>query len=604
MGSRTKLFLAMFFGFVQSIYAGETKVEINQYDLGKIVVTPTRKEQAVKDLSLSVSVITKEEIEASTANTATDILNILPGVFVHKTGPFGRADVEIRGHGSRGRRIMVLVDGKPEKMGLFGCTITHSLPLDNVERIEVVRGPASVLYGSDALGGVINIITRKPKERFEGDTTVSYGSYDAQVYRLRQGGNLERFNYYFTVDERRSRGHLPNSDYDHTNFTLRLGSNLNDNLEAIFTSRYFDGFKREPRLWAAALADNWNNYERGAFDLTLNGKWEIVDGMLKVYRNFGEHIFEDGWHSKDYTNGVMLHANFNLFDRNTLSLGMEFREQGGKVLGGPGVRKGKYDKDEIAFFIHDEQRFFDDKLIVSGGLRYNDDELAGDIVCPQAGLVYHLTEKTKLRTAVNRGFRAPQLNELRFLRWANPDLKPEKAWNYETGFSQEINENLNFDFTYFIMRAKDFIRISAGKFRNIDKVEFKGIETSLEYRILKELFGRLSYTYLDSGKYTKGRPENEIDLSLIYRKEKYSLNLSGQYVDNYFAEDNKRKAIPNFFVVNTKLTYNFNPNFEIFLGIDNLFNVEHKIYADLPGAEGGVYTQPKRTLSLGLKFEW
>lgn len=601
MGLKTKLFLVMFFVFGQSIYAEETKGEISQYDLGKIVVTSSRTTEAIKDLPYSVSVITKDEVEASLANSATDILNVLPGVFVHKTGDFGRADVVIRGHGSRGRRVMVLVDGKPEKMGLFACTITHSLPLDNVEKIEVVRGPASVLYGSDALGGVINIITKKPTQKLEGDGTVSYGSFDSQVYRLRQGQNLEKFDYYFTVDKRESRGHLPNSDYDHRNFTLRLGADLTQDLEAVFTSRYFDGFKREPR---PAPVDTWNDYERGAFDLTFNGKWDILDSMFKVYRNFGEHRFEDGWHSKDYTNGVMLQANLSPFEGNTFSWGAEFRQQGGKVLGGSGVIRGKYEKDEYAFFLHDKQKFFDEKLILNAGIRYNDDELAGDIICPSGGLVFHLTDATTLRTSVTKGFRAPALNELRFSLRANPDLKPEKTWNYEAGFNQKLTDEASLDFTYFVMKAKDFIRVSAGKFRNIDELEFRGIETSLEYQIFKELSSRLSYTYLDSGRFTQGRPENEIDLSLIYKKDRFGFSLTGQYVDNYFAADNKRQAIPNFFVVNTKMSYDISKSFEAYLGINNLFNVEHKIYADLPGAEGGVYTQPERNFTFGLTYKW
>ena len=188
------IFIAQLFFFLSlsSMCIAEENREA-VFDLGQILITPTKTEKAIGDLSLSASVVTKQEIEASTANSATDILNILPGVFVHKTGSFGRADVVIRGQGSRGRRVMVLVDGKPEKMGLFGCTITHSLPLDNVERIEVVRGPASVLYGSDALGGVINIITKKPTEKSKGDATLSYGSFDSQVYRLRQGQDLGQF---------------------------------------------------------------------------------------------------------------------------------------------------------------------------------------------------------------------------------------------------------------------------------------------------------------------------------------------------------------------------------------------------------------------------
>lgn len=569
-------------------------------DLGKIVVTPTSYPLSIRDSSFSISVITKSDIEASTSHSATDILTILPGVFVQKTGQFGRADVVIRGQGSRGRRIMVLVDGKPEKMGLYGCTITHALPLDNVQRIEVVRGPASVLYGSDAIGGVINIITEKPKEKFEGQATALYGSYDTQEYLLKQGGKFDTFDYFFTYDREQSRGHLPNSDYNSKNATLRLGQQLNEQFRLGFSTRYFDGFKREP---SPAPADTWNLYKRGAYDLTLDGKiTETSNLMLKTYRDFGMHKFSDGTHSKDYTNGAMLHFDFELLKNNTLLLGSEFRQQGGKILGGSGTVKGNYKKDEFAFFFHDEQRLFD-KLILSGGLRYNDDEYIGGLFAGQAGVVYHLLDTTSVRMSANKGFRAPGLNELRFATQANPDLKAEEAWNYEAGFNHQLTKKLNIDFAFFYMDAKNFIRISSAKFRNIDTVKFKGTETSLEYIFNELLRARLSYSWLDTGIYTQGRPENELDMSLIYNKKKWKVSLTGQWVGDYYAADSWQQKIPDFFLLNSKVMYGITADWQVFLGINNILNVGQKIYADVPGASG-VFTQPKRNFETGVTFKW
>ena len=220
---------------------GEARVYLDE-----VVVTATRTERAIKELPTTAEVITREEIEASNVNSCTDILSTLPGVFVWKTGAFGRADVYIRGIGQRGRRIMVLVDGRPVKMGLFGCTVTHSLPLNNVERIELIRGPLSVLYGSDALGGVINIITRKARKGFEADITLSYGSYDTKKLRLRHGGSFRRFSYYLTGDLRLSDGHLPNSSYNGKDLTAKVGYEISENLDAQFLFKLFDGRKEEP----------------------------------------------------------------------------------------------------------------------------------------------------------------------------------------------------------------------------------------------------------------------------------------------------------------------------------------------------------------------
>ncbi|MCK5380592.1 MAG: TonB-dependent receptor plug domain-containing protein, partial [Candidatus Latescibacteria bacterium] len=280
------LFMLPQTGFVQEL--GEEQLPL--YWMDEIVVTATRTEKTIRDLSATVSVITREEIEASNAHSPMDILNTLPGLFVQRTGAFGRADVDIRGIGERGRKVMVLVDGRPVKMGLFGCTVTHSLPLNNVERIEVVRGPASVLYGSDALGGVINIITRKLAESQQVDYTFSYGSYDTYQHRVRAGGSSGPLTFYATADKRQSDGHLPNMAYDGRDFTAQAGYEITDHVEAMLTSKYFEAHKEEPLRATdpdTLISDVWNDYERGAVDLTFTGKWARWNGSLKLYRNFG-----------------------------------------------------------------------------------------------------------------------------------------------------------------------------------------------------------------------------------------------------------------------------------------------------------------------------
>ncbi len=568
-------------------------------DLGEIIISASKSESKLRDSSKSISVITTEDIKMSTSNSAADILNILPGVFVHKTGQFGRNDIVIRGHGSRGRRVMVLIDGRPEKMGLFGCTITHTLQIENVDRIEVIRGPESVLYGSDAIGGVVNIITKKAKTKTEGDVSVSYGSFDTQEYRLRQGGDINNFNYYFNFDRIQSRGHLPNSDYNHKNYSLSLGYKVSDALSLSFNSGYFDGFKREPQ---PSAENTWNDYKRGSFDLTLDGGWAGFTQQIKIYRNFGHHRFSDGYHSKDYTDGVMFHINISPYQGNNLISGIEYRRLSGKLFSG-GI-PGEYSKEEKALFFQDEQRLFDEKIILNAGVRYNNDSISGDFFSPSAGLVWHALDNVLFRLSCARGFRAPQLNELRFYNTSNPDLKAEKVWNYEAGINYKLNNSLILDCAYFIMKADSFIRVANGKFQNIDELEFNGFEVSLGYNFLDNMAARLSFTRLDSGKYTQGRPENELGLSLLYSRDKYKFSLNAQCVDNYFASDEKKEAIPNFLIVNTKYIYDISDSLECFLSVENIFNVEHKLYVDIAGAAAGVYTQSGRTFSLGVVYKW
>ncbi len=598
------------FSLIQSGISEEIETDtLKVYWMEEIVVTATRTEKTIKDLSATVSVIAREDIEASNANSCTDLLNTLPGLFVQKTGSFGRADVDIRGIGGGGTAIMVLVDGRPVKMGLFGCTITHSLPLDNVERIEVIRGPLSVLYGSDALGGVINIITRQVKRGFETDLTTSYGTYNTQQYRFRHGGNLGKFNYYLTVDKRGSSGHLPNSAYDGKDFTTHIGYDFTGNLEATLTTKYFEGYKEEPLRATdpdTLIPETWNNYERGAVDLTLNGKWKSWNGFGKVYHNFGEHNFSDGWLSKDFTNGAMLNASGKLFSGNELTLGAEFRQQGGEKLSAP---EGKWEKTEYALFFHDEQAL-SQKLIFTFGGRYNKDEVSGDEFCPQAGVVFNLKKGTILRGLLNKGFRSPQLNELYMFPPSDSTLEPERVWNYELGINHQLTEGVNIDFVGYIIRGENLIQKEKNlepppmyRFQNTDKLEFRGVETGIRARFARGFSGRLYYTYLDAGEKTRGRPGDKFDLHLRYVRNKFVLSLNGQYVADYFADDNKKESIDDYFIANTKLSYKILDGLQAFFAVDNILNRDYEIYADLPGGGAGLYTMPKRSFTVGLNYK-
>ncbi|MDZ7261923.1 MAG: TonB-dependent receptor [candidate division KSB1 bacterium] len=584
--------------------------EIPIYQAPTITITATRSPKSVRDVSASVSILTSEDIATSNATSCTELLNTLPGLFVHKTGAFGRADVEIRGLGARGTRVMVLVDGRPVKMGLFGCTITHSLPLDNVERIEVVRGPMSVLYGSDALGGAINILTQKPTKPLQMDYTFSYGTYDTYQHRLRAGGTRGAWNFYATADKRKSDGHLTNSAYDGSDFTTRLGYQLNGNIEAILSGKYFDGYKEEPLRTTdpdTLVPQTWNDYKRGAVDLTLTGKWSQWTGLIKVYRNFGEHEFSDGWHSRDFTNGAVVHSTGKFFDGNELTLGLEFRQQGGKSLG---TSPGNWDKKEYAVFLHDEQILLK-RLIVTLGGRYNQDEIAGSQLCPQLGLVFHPRQGTILRGAVNKGFRSPQINELYIFPSSNKELKPEIVWNYEIGLEQRIVEGVTVDLVGYRMKGENLIQTESVpgrrpplQFQNTGKFEFKGLEAGLKARIGKGFFSQIYYTYLNPGEKTQGRPGDKLDLAFRYHWKKLALSLTSQYVTDYFAADNRKEAIPDYFVTNVKLTYELLSGFQAFLGIDNMFDEDYATYADLPGGAAGVYSMPGRTVISGLTIKF
>ncbi len=583
---------------------------IGPYYLDEIVVTATRYEMALKDISATVSIVTEEDIDALNLHNSTDALANLPGIFINKTGNFGRADVDIRGIGDSGRSIMVLIDGRPVKMGLFGCTITHSLPMDNVRRIEVIRGPASVLYGSDAFGGVVNIITKKPQEQYEGDVIASLGTFNTQQYRLRIGGNLDKINFYATGDYRISDGHLDNSLYDGKNFTGRWGYKINDNIDAVITGKYFDGYKEEPLRSTdpdTITSDIWNDYERWAVDFTTTGKWQQLDLMVKAYRNFGEHKFSDGWHSRDYTNGFMMQGSAGLLNGNKLTIGGDFRQQGGERVETDSVPWQKY---EYGVFFHDEQILFD-RIVLTFGVRYNKDEIAGDDICPQVGCVLHPIDGTIIRAAVNKGFRSPQINELYLFPPSNTDLEPEVVWNYEVGLNQRIIQGLNIEAAAFLMKGKNLIGLEQNPepppmylFINTGTFEFRGFEIGLIARFKNILSAEIYHSYLDPQEKTTGRPMNKTDVNVKLSYASFGLGLNGQNVTDYFAADSSQEPIDDYYVFNGKMIYELPFGLQPFFAVDNILDEDYEIYVNLPGGSAGLYKMPGRSYTFGIQWKF
>jgi iron complex outermembrane receptor protein len=584
------------------------------YYLDEIVVTATRYKIALKDLSATVSVVTEDDIDALNLQNSTDVLAYLPGVFIQKTGDFGRADVDIRGVGDNGRAIMVMIDGRPVKMGLFGCTISHSLPMDNVERIEVIRGPASVLYGSDALGGVVNIITKKPTRQFEGDIIASYGSFDTQQYRLRTGGNTGRLNYYVTGDYRLSDGHIDNAGFDGKNVTGHIGYQINDYMNAVILVKYFNGYKEEPLRATdpdTLVSDVWNDYERWAVDFTTTGIWQSHEFMVKGYRNFGAHELSDGWHSKDYTNGIMTQGTIQLLHNNKLTIGGDFRQQGGEQIATElQPTSGSWQKNEYGVFFHDEQMLLG-RAILTLGARYNRDEIAGDDISPQLGCVLHITDGTTMRAAINKGFRSPQINELYLYPPSNTDLQPEVFWNYEIGLNQQIIQGINIEIAGFLMKGDNLIELVQNPapppmfiFDNAGQFEFQGVEVGIIARYKNSIMAHIYHSYLDPGEKTMGRARNKTDVNLRFLYKSFGCSLNGQYVRDYFAANNSEMPIDDYVVTNTKLTYTLRFGLQPFFAVDNVLNQDYAIYANLPGGAAGLYTMPKRAFTVGLQYEF
>jgi iron complex outermembrane receptor protein len=619
MAALKKLLLIylMIFGIVVFLFSAEEKAkntkkkennEETYYQVKKrevVVVTATMTPKALKDCSNTVNVVGKTDIEFSSSSNALDILSHYPGIFVNRSGDFGRADVDIRGLGQNCRRVAVLVDGRPEKMGLFGCAVSHAFPLDNVERIEVVKGPASVLYGGEALGGAVNIITRIPKKKFETDLTAFYGSFNTQQYNLKHGGNLDKFKYYFTFDKRQSDGHIENANYSGYSFTGKLVYDLTDTTRINLQGKYFDGKKYEPGTIDQPLTNFWNDYERGSLDLSLTREWSKNELSVKIYRNFGKHQFSDGWDSRDYTNGAVVRFTTQGIKNNELTIGGDIRFFGGQSFGFP---EGKWDKQEGSIFVQNEH-ILNTQWIFSTGIRLQVDSLYGQEWCPHLGIVYQATHNTLFRAVVSKGFRSPQINELYMYPSANPHLEPERVWNYEVGFEQNMGRRVTLKGSIFHMKGTNMIQTVLNNapppmviFSNTGEFSYYGAEVELEAALNRHFSSYISYSVMDYGDYTKGKPGQKVDFSLLFRKKRFSAALQGQYVTDYYAGDLSKNQIPSYFLLNSRFIVSVFKGLDLMVDVNNILDKEYNIYGEFPGMAEGLYRMPGRNFQVGFRF--
>lgn len=559
----------------------------------------------VREAASPVSTLERGDLEMFAASGALGALHGIPGVFVQRSGDFGRADADIRGLGQNCRRIAVLVDGKPEKMGLFGCAVSHAFPLDNVERIEVVKGPASVLYGGEALGGAVNIITHMPERKFENEINASYGGFNTRQFNLRHGANWGKFKYFLTCDRRLSDGHRENSQYSGWSATGKALFEIAPGARLSFGVKYFDGDKHEPGPVGAPVYNYWNVYRRGAVDLSFSKTGERDEYAVFVYRNFGAHRFSDGFDSHDYTNGISGRFTRRFSQGGGLTVGGDWRGFGGSNKGFP---RGEWNKSEGSLFLHN-QMCLGGKWIVSGGVRLQMDSLFGSEWCPRVGLVYRVSPEMELRASLDKGFRSPQLNELYMFPPANADLEPERVWNYEMGFGRRFGERVQLRGSVFYMNGTNLIETipnpkQAPKFifANSGGFSFYGVEAELEVRPLDVLSMRLGYSWLETGTMTRGRPGQKWDLDFRAVFSPVSLMFQGQYVLDYYAQDRSRQPIPPYFTVNGRIAVQILESMDIVVDVINLFDQDYSVYGEFPGLTSGLYRMPGRYILTGVRI--
>jgi len=598
---------------------------VTQFD--PVVVTATRTETPLKQVGSSTTVITARDIANRRLNTVAEVLRTVPGLDVVRTGAVGQVtSVFVRG--AKSEDTLVLIDGiemnDPASPG-NGFNFSD-LMVDDIERIEIVRGAQSAIYGSDAIGGVINIITRKGRGKTRLQASGEGGSYDTfKVGADIQGGSdwvnynlgVSRFETQAFSAADRYFGNKERDRYRNTTVAARLGAQALDNLDLDWTLRFNEGTAHVDDCGGTGCDDP--NYTSDSAQLFTRGqgRLKLFDGLweqsLRIAYSAQDRRFADRPDavspfpfppqslSKNAFEGDKIKVTWQnelyLHDRNAITAGVESEEDSIKTTDNDPTT------DEIArrtanttgYFLQDQLNL-GQRWHTTAGVRFDDNNRFGGKVTWRANQVFAMTETgTRFKASYGTGFKAPSLYQLfappyLIFPVGNPSLDPETSRSWDAGLEQSLwHEKILLGASYFNNTFADLIDFSFGKgFQNIGRATSEGVESSVEFKPLETLTLRGNYTYTRTNDDATDqrllrRPTHKGSIEANYRLLKGAdINLNILMVgtrDDLIVDATtfgERTTVPGYVLVNLAAGYQLTSNLKLFARLDNIFDKRYE----------------------------
>lgn len=594
--------------------------------LTEVVVSATKTEVNRGEIPLTISIVNRETLDAS---TETGVLSVLseqvPGLFVTERSVTGyginagsAGTVTIHGVGD-GNKVLMLFDGQPMWAGLFGHSIADVYVTSDAERVEVIRGPGSLLYGSNAMGGVINVITRKATvDGIHGRGRLMYGSYDTWKAAANAGYKKDKFNAYVSLNHDQTDGERDNSAFYINNGYLKLGYEISDNWNVSGSAIVADFKVNNPGTTTLPMFENWAKALRSTFSVAVNNKYEKMSGSIQAFYNDGRHQINDGhttptsipaeqtsfFKLSDFNRGIALYESFRLIDGNLFTVGVDAKQWGGRAwneVDGKETDVWFEDKkvNEFAGYAVVQQTLFD-KLTVHAGIRLENNEGYGNEWVPQGGIAYQLNPQTTFKASASKGFRSPNIQDMfNPMAWGgggNPNLRPEEMNNFDISYLQSLlNHKLQFELTAFYVKGKNMIvgpesygglNSNSGEFTN------KGIDFAVSYQVLPTLKVAGNYSFLKSDIKLPAAPKHKAFVSVNWAIDKFTLSPSFQYVNDLYLATYDGYDVPaeaiipegyeNYALLNCKVSYKATEWMNLFINGDNLTNTSYQMYSGYP----------------------
>ena len=578
--------------------------------LNEVVVTGTRNAVDVRHLPMTVTVINRttltEQHQSSILPTA---MQMVPGLFVTSRSMMGygvstgaAGGINMRGITGGAGQLLVLIDGHPQYQGIYGHPIADSYQTLMADRVEVLRGPASVLYGSNAMGGVLNIVTRSMRE--DGVKTNfnlgagSYGTIQTEASNQVRSG---KFSSTVAAQYGRTDNHRPRMGFEQYGGYMKLGYDLTEHWNTYVDADITHFNASYPGAESSPLydADQW--ITRGMVSAALENHYGNTNGALSVYSNFGRHKIDDGtadpskptqrfFRSKDALTGVSWYQSARLFEGNRLTVGFDYQhiyghayytsKETGEVLDTPNKQSGKSHRNEVAGYIDIRQDLLS-WLTIDAGLRYDHHSITGSEWIPQAGVVVRPIPVGEIKLMASKGFRNPTMREMYLYPPSNEELQPERLWNYELSWRHRLRQ-FSYGVNLFYIKGDNMIQTVNRKNVNTGEIENYGAELEAQYSINPHwsLFTNHSLLHMENP--VIAAPEYKGMLGVNYRQHRWNVIAGLQYINGLYTATGENEKKEDFCLFNATVNYQLSRSITLWVRGENLLAQKYEINLGYP----------------------
>ncbi len=592
--------------------------------LDEIVVTGSRVAADARLLPMTVTVIGRDVLASSHSSSVLPVvMEQVPALTVTSRAVMGygvstgaAGGINMRGISGGAGQLLVLIDGMPQYNGIFGHPISDSYMTMMTERVEVLRGPASVLYGSNAMGGVINIVTRgMATDGVKTDLNVgagSYGTFNAEAtLAARHGG----FSATASAHYGRSDNHRPRMGFEQYGGYASVGYDLSAYWKTRLVADVTHFNASYPGSTSASLYDADQYITRGVVSAAVENHYEHIGGAFTVFSNFGRHKIDDGttdtaqptqryFRSKDALTGVSLYQTVHASTTTDVTAGVDFvhiygnayytSKATGEVIDTPNKQSGRSYRNEVAVYAKARQGVCK-WLSVDAGLRMDHHSITGTEWIPQAGLVVAPRDNGEVKLSVSKGFRNPTMREMYLYPPSNEQLEPERIMNYELSWHHRPGK-LRYGVNLFYLNGDNMIQTVERKNVNTGKIENCGMECDARYRINNHWTLTTNHAFLHMEHPVIAAPQYKGFVGAQFDSRRWHVRSGLQVIAGLFTAVGENETKENFCLLNIAADYAVAKSVTLWLTGDNLLAQRYEYNSGYP--------MPRATFMAGVKLSF